>query len=145
MKNILVAIDFSDVTSRLLEHAASLAAKYGAKAWIIHVAAPDPDFVGFEAGPQVVRDSRAETLRSEHRDLQRYAREFKEKGIEAEALLVQGPATSTLLEEADRLDADLIVLGSHGHGIIYDALVGSVCKGVLKKSKRPLLLVPFDV
>jgi nucleotide-binding universal stress UspA family protein len=47
-----------------------------------------------------------------------------------------------ILNQADTLDADLIVMGTHGHGAMYNLLVGSATKGVLKHSTRPVLLVP---
>jgi len=58
------------------------------------------------------------------------------------ALLLQGPTVETIISEAGRLPASLIVLGSHGHGRIYDVLVGSVSEGIVRASKVPVLLVP---
>jgi nucleotide-binding universal stress UspA family protein len=46
------------------------------------------------------------------------------------------------LREADAIKPDLIVMGRHGHGAMYNLLVGSVTEGVLKHSGRPVLLVP---
>jgi len=46
------------------------------------------------------------------------------------------------VREADRLNADLIVLGSHGHGAIHRALLGSVSEHVLHHARRPLLILP---
>jgi nucleotide-binding universal stress UspA family protein len=66
----------------------------------------------------------------------------KEQGLQAEALLVQGPTTETLLEEVERLQIDLIVMGSHGRGGLYKAFVGSVSEQVLDKSPVPVLIVP---
>ena len=83
-------------------------------------------------------------LRAEHRDLQQWASDLRDQGLNAEALLVQGPTVDTLVERAEHLKADVIVLGSHGHGAVYRALVGSVSEGVLRKTKRPLLIVPVD-
>ena len=47
-----------------------------------------------------------------------------------------------ILDQANELNADLIVMGTHGHGAMYNLLVGSVTKGVLKHSTRPVLLMP---
>jgi nucleotide-binding universal stress UspA family protein len=41
------------------------------------------------------------------------------------------------------LEVELIVLGSHGHGLLFDALVGSISAGVLRKSTLPVLIVPI--
>ncbi len=144
MKSILVPLDFSDVTERVLDVATRLGAGFGSRLRLLHVAAPDDDtgFVGYEAGPQVVRDQVAHELREEHRALQRLAERVGQRGLEAEALFVQGPTIETILEQADKIDADVIVLGSHGHGVLRRALLGSVSEGVMHRSARPVLVVP---
>ncbi len=63
----------------------------GAKIWLVHVAAPDPEFVGYEPGPQYIRDDRAKVLLAEHKKLASYIKSLEGKGYKAEALLVQGP------------------------------------------------------
>ncbi len=142
MKTLLVAVDFSDVAGSVVAAAAALAQKLAARVVLIHVAAPEPSFVTYEPGPQHERDHRAKTLRKEHRDLQAMVEDLSKHGVPAEALLVQGATVDKLLEEADRLAADMIVIGSHGHGALYHLLMGSVAEGVLRKTKRPVLIVP---
>jgi nucleotide-binding universal stress UspA family protein len=141
-KNILLLIDFSEVTNALLEHGKSIGAKFGAKCWLIHVASPDPDFVGYDTGPQYIRDSRAEVLKEEHRKLLDYKKDFAEAGLDCEALLVQGPIMKTVDDEIEKLNIDLVVLGSHGRSMIYELLVGSVCEHLLKHAKVPLHIIP---
>lgn len=142
MRNILVAVDFSPITERVVKLASELARGLDTHLWLIHAAAPDPDFVGYEAGPVGVRDQVAEELRNEHRDLQAHADALRESGLEATALLVQGPTVEMILKEADRLDADLILIGSHGHGAVFRLLLGSISEGVLRRSKIPVMIVP---
>ena len=142
MKEILVAIDFSEVTDSLLDQACRLAEAFGAALRIVHVAAPDPDFVGFEAGPQSVRSQRAEGLRKEHHSLQYMGERLKRRGVEAKALLLQGPTVETILKHAGEERVDLIIAGSHGRGKLYKALVGSVSEGILRNPPCPVLLVP---
>jgi nucleotide-binding universal stress UspA family protein len=142
MKNILVPIDFSDASKDALAVASTWSAPWKAKLWLVHVTAPDPDFVGFRTGPTYVREHRADVLRQEHADLQHMAQELKDQGLDAEALLIQGPTTETLLAEIDKLDIDLVVMGSHGRGGLYKAFVGSVSEQVLHMSEVPVLIVP---
>lgn len=144
MKSILVPLDLSGVTSKVMANARSLAQAFGAKLWIVHVAAPEPDFVGFKTGPQYVRDHLADQLRKEHTELQALAAECAKHDIAAEALLVQGPTAETIAAEADRLGVDAIVMGSHGHGALFRAFVGSVSQQVLHESRVPVLVVPAD-
>ena len=67
MKNILVSIDFNEQEALLMDRAYEFAKAFDAKIWLVHIAAPDPDFVGYDAGPQYVRDARAEDLKGEHK------------------------------------------------------------------------------
>jgi len=145
MKKILTAVDFSEVTPRVIHVAASQARAFDAELWLLHVAAPDPDFVGFDAGPQSVRDGRAEELRQEHRELQDEAQRLRDDGVQATALLVQGPTQEKIVSEAERLQVDLIVVGSHGRGAIRRALLGSVSEGLLREAPCPVLIVPTSL
>jgi nucleotide-binding universal stress UspA family protein len=142
MKNILIAIDFSSISSKLIEVAAPIAEKFDAKIWLIHIAAPDPEFVGYNIGPQYIRDSKAEVLRMEHRELQLMAKNLRDKNLDTDALLIQGPTVETLVEEAAKLRADLVILGAEDHGKIFKAIFGSVWEEVLRIIKVPVLLVP---
>ncbi len=139
---VLVAIDFSESTGRLLSEVEKMTEVFITDLWLIHVVPPDPDFIGYEPGPQSVRDQIAEEYREEHRILKSKAEELQVDGAEIIPLLLQGSASETILEEADRLDVDMIIIGSHGHGSVYGLLVGSVSGGVLHKSNRPVLVVP---
>jgi nucleotide-binding universal stress UspA family protein len=56
--------------------------------------------------------------------------------------MIQGPTVEVTLREADRLGAALIVVGSHGHGAVYDVLVGSYSAAIIRKSKLPVLVIP---
>jgi len=141
-KNVVAAVDFSQVSVAVLEHAAALATALSAKVWLLHVAAPEPEFVGYAVGPDSVRDQRAAELRSEHRELQHRTEALRERGLEAQALLVQGPTVEKILSEAASLEADLIVMGSHGRGAIGRALLGSVSEGVLHAARCPVTILP---
>src|SRR6187431_2203410 len=124
MKNILVGLDMKKTDALLLAQASKLAEKFGSKVWMVHVASPDLDFVGFETGPKYIRDFVADELRVEHRQLQSYADDFHSRSLEAEGLLIQGPTIDMLEEEVDKLNIDLLILGSHKHGFLYDTLIG---------------------
>ena len=142
MDNILAAIDFSDITPKVVDRATEMARSFSCKLWLIHVAAPDPDFVGYGTGPQCERDWRAKTLRKEHKYLQDKALELEQSGIDVTPLLIQGATVATIIEESSKLKADMIVIGSHGHGALYKTLVGSVSEGIIRKAACPVLIVP---
>ncbi len=144
MKNIFLALDIEEKAKTLINYAMELAQKFDTKIWVIHIAAPNPDFVGFDVGPQYIRDSRADELRAEHRFVQEVANEFKAVGIEAEGLLIQGPTVEMILAEAKKLNSELIITGLHDHGFLHNALFGNTANQLLKKTKIPLLIIPID-
>ncbi|MCL7978845.1 MAG: universal stress protein, partial [marine benthic group bacterium] len=129
--SLLVALDFTDVTDVQLLIVARLAAP-NREIYLLHVAEPDPSFVGFDAGPDEVRDQVAREFHQEHERIQALADRLREAGFNAKALLVQGPTVSTILAEAEKVNAEAIVVGSHGHGKLYDFAVGSVSSEVIR-------------
>jgi nucleotide-binding universal stress UspA family protein len=144
MKNILVAINFEENELLVVEKALEMAKAFEAKVWLMHIAAPNPDFVGNEVGPQSTRDFRAVQLKKQHRLLDEYAQQLRNKGVEAEGMLIQGATIETLLEEAEQLNIDLLILGNQVRGFFYKTFVGSVSQGIIKRAKLPILLVPLD-
>lgn len=145
MIDILVAVDFSEVSKLMMAEAKKLARgrEKDTKIWLIHVAAPEPDFVGYEVGPQYIRDARADELREEHRHLQDMQHELEKEGYQSTALLIPGVAADVLLEESTRIEADYIVIGSHGRSALFDALLGSVTQNIVRKALTPVVVVPY--
>jgi len=145
---ILIAIDSSDTTQDLITAARSLIPRDNnpnqIQIWILHVAEPDPAFVGFEAGPTTVRVTMAKRYRREHRDLQLLADGMRKDGYDCTALLIQGSTIETIVDQAERLTTDVIVAGTHGHGRIMDAVVGNLSSGLLRKPSTPMLMVPLN-
>ena len=139
---ILVAIDLSDASEKVVAAAKYLAKATHAEVRVLHVAEAEPDFVGYDGGPDVVRDQVAKEFRDEHRAVQAVAESLRDAGISAKALLIQGPIVDTVLAEAKRFEANLLVVGSHGFGALYDIFVGSSSRGILKSTELPVLVVP---
>lgn len=139
--SLLVAVDFSNVSDDQLEIVGRLA-QPNREIYLLHVAEPDPSFVGYEAGPDEVRHEVAVEFQREHEQLHDLADRLREDGHEVNALMVQGPTVQTILAQAEKLGAEVIVVGSHGRGKLFDLVVGSVSAGVIRKSKVPVLVVP---
>jgi nucleotide-binding universal stress UspA family protein len=139
--SLLVTIDFSAVTDAQLEIASQLAGP-NREIHLLHVTEPDPSFVGLAAGPEEVQHQVAVELQRAHDDLEALADRLRGRGHAVRSLLVPGPTVQTILEQAEKLDADLVVMGSHGRGKLFDLVVGSVSAGVIRKSSVPVLVVP---
>ena len=139
---ILVCVDLSDSTEEILKKIEELCQPLNAKVWLLHNAMPEPDTLEFKVDPIEARKSLAKKFHHQHRRIQEYAERFRKSGVDATALLVHGKTIDTILTEASDLDVDVIVVGSHGHGAMYQLLVGSISEGVLHRSSKPVLVIP---
>ena len=149
---IMVAIDLKIGTDRLLAEAQRYGQALNAVIDIIHVAAPDA-FIGYiksddpdEQGQiDSERQPHAEALRSEHRLTQAFGDALRAKGVRVDRVLtVQGPTVETIVQEAGKLGADLLVLGSHQHGAFHRFWYGGdTAIGVAKQPPCALLVVPI--
>lgn len=143
MRRILACVDPAEPCEALLSCARDLCGSDG-ELVILHVSAPDPEFVGYGIGPESVRQAVAHELRSEHRQVQEMAKQVSREGLSVTPLTVQGPAVEKISEQAARLGSDFIVLYSKRHGALHDLIAGSVARGVLKRAEVPVVLVPLD-
>lgn len=139
--DLMVATDFSPHGKAVLRVARRLGQALGARIRVVHVATPPagrgPHGRGAGGAAAVADD-----VREEARLVEEAAAALRESGLEATGLLVEGPPVRTLLEEAERLAADMIVIGSHGYGAVARALLGSVSAGVVRHATCPVLVVP---
>ena len=139
---LLVAVDLSESTQTIVEKVEEMNKEYPAKVWILHNAEPEPDSVEFKVDPLAARETLAKKFHNEHRQIQEIANRLRKAGLDATALLVHGATVETILKEASDLDVDMIVVGTHGRGAMYQLLLGSVSEGVLHKSRYPVLVIP---
>lgn len=140
MKKILIATDGSPSALRALELGLELAEEEGAHPVFVYVA-PTSEFLpvsGFAMGPVAVPHELDEADRAALDEATRIA---DERGLESETRLLTGHPAREIVALADSLDADLIVLGSHGYGAVSSVLLGSVSRGVLHGTTRPVLIV----
>lgn len=65
----------------------------------------------------------------------------READVNACAALLRGEPADEIVGYADAMDADMIVVGSRGHGALASALLGSVSRAILREAQRPVLVV----
>lgn len=145
MKTILAPVDLSRATFRVCDAAAGLAAKTGRRILLLHVVQPLPkQFAAYGfAGSEVVGMLPVIEKRVARR-LLALGRRCEKSGQPVRVVQQTGQAVPTILAKASALKADFIVIGSHGHNAAYDLLVGSTTLGVIRKSRRPVLVVPIS-
>ena|SRR5688572_15089194 len=145
MKLILVCVDFSDVSGRVVEKAVSWAVDLKAALHLLHVVPPPPPMAVYAPGAGVALPLPAATrpdTAAEKAKLTEIARRVREAGLAVSEEVLEGPVIPEILATADRINPEAIVLGSHGHGALYELLVGSVTEGVLRRTRRPVWVVP---
>jgi nucleotide-binding universal stress UspA family protein len=150
---IVVAIDLKAGTDRLLAEARRYGLALNAVVNIIHVAAPEPDFVGYmksgEPGEATqdnqIRETEAKALRGEHAQTQALGAALRANGVRVDrALTLQGPILETILEETRKLGADLLILGSHHHGAVHRLWFGDIAVDAAKEPPCSLLVIPVS-
>lgn len=143
MSAILVGLDFSPAHEHVLATAVALARATGAELALLHIAPEDPDFIGYEPGPPTVRDGVAQALREQRQKLEADEARLHAEGLRVTARTIQGPIARKIIQEAERLSADWIVVGSHGRGGVRRLLLGSVSEAVVRGAPCPVVIVPI--
>ena len=140
MNKVLAPIDFSAVTDSVIESAVSLCKAFNSELVLVYVAQPHPNFIGcdLEKGQRW----REVCLSDPGKEIIAFAEKADKAGVSVSVVVEQGPVVETILELAAGIGVDWIVLGSHGHGALYDLLVGSTVEGVMSVSKVPVVIVP---
>ncbi|HEY7410439.1 MAG TPA: universal stress protein [Vicinamibacteria bacterium] len=141
IRRILCPTDFSEFSVRALQHAVPIARWYGAKLTALHVlplvpsvAASFPTYVDPMTMAPIPKGHLLDRLRE-------FVAPADEAGVDTEILLLEGHVTRTILSHAEGMDADLIVMGSHGREGFEHLMLGSVAEKVLRKAECPVLSV----
>ena len=136
VKRILTAVDFSETSDKAFDYALAFARVFGAEVVALHVL-EDPIIYAPTTG-QEWRDEFEQTIRKKFEAmLERHTCE----GVSVRTLLVPGSPFFEIIRAAESESCDLIILGSHGHGVVEHILLGSVAEKVVRKAKRPVLVV----
>lgn len=164
VKKILYATDLSESARYAFAYAVSLANLYGASITFLHVLAEVPELL--EKGVLgYIQAERWEEIKKQHyqeatKTLTRKKREyipirevldqFREdtKASQAdqdfvtdEIIVTRGNPVEEILEHTEKRNCDLIVMGTQGHGLLEDVLLGSTARRVIRRSKKPVLVV----
>ena len=140
--NILVAIDLSNASQKILDKAKTLAVALPAKVCLLHVIEGEPDFLDDEPDLLSSSDQSQQEFSQEHKYLQKEVDGFRQSGIETKGLLSQGSVVDVILQKSKQLEIDIIIVGTHGHGGVHHMIFGSVSEGVLRNTSCPVLVIP---
>ena len=139
MKRILVATDGSVSSTEAVQFGVELAAENDAELMVVHVVpvfdvVPSTGFGMTAAFPH-------EPTRVERASLDDAAAVAMEHGVVSTTALLRGDTVDEIVAYADSHDVDVIVVGSRGRSPVSATLLGSVSRGVLRESRRPVVVV----
>lgn len=144
LSSILCPVDLSDCSRHALEHALALARSYHARLTVMEVSWPliPPVAYAAAAGVFPAPMTMAGDVDELREGLRRFAAHGVEAGVEMDLQVREGAVVPTILEEAHRVGADLIVMGTHGRSGFDRLLLGSVTEKVLRKAECAVMTVP---
>jgi nucleotide-binding universal stress UspA family protein len=134
-RSVVCGVDASAESHVAVRVAAQLSARLGLRLVVAHVAEAAVDGTPAVLEPEEVEELRACEILLEH-----VARD--EGLVDAELLLVEGEPAEQLARLADDEDAELILVGSRGHGAFKAALRGSVSRNLISLAHCPVVVVP---
>ncbi|HXY42167.1 MAG TPA: universal stress protein [Vicinamibacteria bacterium] len=140
LRRVLVAVDFSEASRAALRHAGSLSSRLAAPLTALHVFPPPASYQPFPTFPEPPRLDPEQVP-----ELEQQVREFVTSAggaQQAEVAVADGDPAEEILAQAARLQADLVVVGTHGRRGFERWALGSVTDRLVRRADRPVLAVP---
>ena len=155
-KKVLYATDISESSPQVFRHAIALARSFQARISVIHVLPEIDSTTQIHIATEVGKEKLEELKKMNKKETEETLRQRVRSIIEEELVklnessdfvecveILQGGPVDVILDEADRIGVDLIILGSHEKGPLGQVFLGSVADKVLRKSHRPVLIIPI--
>jgi nucleotide-binding universal stress UspA family protein len=138
--SILVPTDFSETAARALDYASALAAKLGARIHVVHVIGI-PALGVPELGVALTSVTIGSLVRDSQAALDRLVDSRRNQATFGDVLLRTGDPRDMILQAANEVHADLIVIGTHGRRGLARALLGSVAEEIVRTAPCPVVTV----
>ena len=154
IKKILYTTDLSENARHAFSYAASLANRYDAGITILYVLeeiSPTTDnlvvgILGREKWNELRGNNEKEVLDTLKSRLTKFCEDVQAElpacpFITDKIKVLIGKPVDEILQEVEKGDYDMVVMGAHGHGVLSDAFMGSVSRRVVRRCKKPVLVV----
>ena len=142
MRHIIVPVDLGDFSQRIINYAADFVGDQNIKLHLIHIIPLDVSYVIGDMGMQYIQSAEDTAIASDKAKLRAMTERLDEKGIVYSIKVEQGIPADIIIEQAEKHNAEMIIMGSHGRGLLYETFVGSVTKDVLQETDIPVLIIP---
>ncbi|MEM1085458.1 MAG: universal stress protein [Verrucomicrobiota bacterium] len=141
MKTIVAAVDFSDSTPVVMDAAVEQAEAFGAHLHVVHVLEPEPAYTAYGFTPDefpAMHQFQEEARKRATKRLEELAGPLT--GVTVK--MVEGSPLQGVLDYVEASKADMVILGTHGHGMVASLLLGSLAEGMVRKAVVPTMIVP---
>lgn len=139
LKKILVPTDFSDSALKALRYGISFAREFGAELLLLHVVEPVAVGYGSDLFPVPMAEVFEEMSVHARSEIAKLGALAREKDVVARELVVQGKPSTEVLRVAAEEEVDLIVVGTHGKGLLDKVIFGSTTERVVRRAPCPVL------
>ncbi|OAD45398.1 universal stress protein [Polaribacter atrinae] len=144
MKKILVPIDFSKTSEYASKMAAKIAIKTNATVYLIHLIELPKGITDLGFGTKFSIPESMLYLRKVREKVLEFKENFFNKDTQVKYFIKLNNPFEGIQKYADKVDADLIIMGSKGHSELEEMLIGSNTEKVVRNSKRPVIVVKKD-
>ena len=140
IKNILCAVDFSEISTEVASYARNLAGALNANVHVLYVAPSIDQFSYLRIPPTDFQNRISEAIIDAEQTMETFIREnFSTENVTGKVL--SGYTAEVIIDFADHENIDLIVMGTHGRRGFDRILFGSVAEKVVKSSRVPVVTV----
>jgi nucleotide-binding universal stress UspA family protein len=143
VRTILAPVDFSDHSARALDTAISIAKIFGAKVQLLHCY-PLPAAVVAPYGGTIPMDLERDVRNAAAKQIEEWVGKVVAAGVEGQGFVTSAPAVRGILDRADDVGADLIVMGTRGLSGLKHVVLGSVAERTIRLAKCPVLTLKAD-
>jgi len=144
MKTIIALVDFSKVSTRVIEQSTLMARTFGARLILVHVVPAEPTVVELGlASPTLLQPPSERRIEADYNQLLNLRDSLAKSGVPVSVQQFEQADIGKVLGLCHDLEADLIVVGTHHHSALYQFFIGTYTADVLKRAKCPVLVVPL--
>ena len=140
IKKIICALDLSQHSALVADYAVTMAKAFGAEVTVVYAAPALTQYVGFHVPPSSIENFVGEIVAGAEKTMQDFVEEHF-KDVKAVGKVVNGYAAEEILNMVESINADLIIMGTHGRKGIDRILFGSVAEKIVKSSQVPVMTV----
>lgn len=156
IRNILYATDLSSNSAYAFRYAINSAQKHDAKIHILHVLekiSPSMEaLISTYLSDEGMKKIKQEKHQAQIDQVKRRLKDFAENELKdnpeelkrvASVVVLEGDPAAEILDKVDSLNCDIVIMGSHGKGLIGHAFLGSVSEKVLRQIQKPIFIIPI--